>query len=232
MSDTRYFSVVNLSDRGMRSPHFRRECSDVYGMHQQIWKLFPSKTDQKRDFLFRVMDRRFPPSFYLLSAREPVDEKNHWEIRTKEFSPRLRAGNRLFFSLKANARVTRKESAAKKGGKNLPKHDIFMDAKEQFRKNNGGENPLGSAWKEIIQDTGRDWIEKQSLKHGFQLESVRVESCQQQKIIRKGTHITFNSGHFEGILMVRNPEMFTKMLFGGIGSSKGFGCGLMLIRKL
>ena len=232
MSDKHYFSVIKITDTGMKSPHFRRESSDVYGIHQQIWNLFPSITDQNRDFLFRVIDRKFPPSFYLLSKREPIDERNYWEIKTKEFSPQLNEGTRLFFSLKANARITRKEISSKKGGKNPPKHDIFMDAKEQYRKNNNGKNPLGSTWRDTIQKTGYDWIGKQSKKHGFQLESVRIESCQQQKINRKGKNITFNTADFEGILNIQNPEKFLKMLFKGLGSSKSFGCGLMLVRKI
>ena len=232
MPETHYFSVVSISDAGMKSSYLRQQCSDIYGVHQEIWKLFPSNPDQKRDFLFREVDRKFPPTFYLLSQRKPEDEKNNWDIKTKEFSPKLKKGNRLFFSLKANARITRKEVTSKSGGKNAPKHDIFMDAKEQFRKNNNGKNPLGPTWKNLIQETGHDWLEKQSTKYGFSLESIRVESCQQHKILRKGKDISFNSGFFEGILNIQNPEEFTPLLFNGLGSSKSFGCGLMLVRKI
>ena len=55
MPETHYFSVVSISDSGMKSSYLRQQCSDIYGVHQEIWKLFPSKPDQKRDFIFRTV---------------------------------------------------------------------------------------------------------------------------------------------------------------------------------
>ena len=116
MPETHYFSVVSISDSGMKSSYLRQQCSDIYGVHQEIWKLFPSNPDQKRDFLFREVDRKFPPTFYLLSQRKPEDEKNNWDIKTKEFSPKLKKGTG-FFLIKGNARITRKEVHQSREGK-------------------------------------------------------------------------------------------------------------------
>ena len=36
---------------------------------------------------------------------------------------------------------------------------------------------------------------------------------------------------FEGILHVKNPEILTQIITNGIGSAKGFGCGLLSLSK-
>ena len=36
---------------------------------------------------------------------------------------------------------------------------------------------------------------------------------------------------FEGLLQVDNPEELVAMLKNGIGPAKGFGCGLMLVKR-
>ena len=37
---------------------------------------------------------------------------------------------------------------------------------------------------------------------------------------------------FEGILRVDDPDALVKVLEDGIGPAKGFGCGLMLVRRI
>lgn len=42
----------------------------------------------------------------------------------------------------------------------------------------------------------------------------------------------FNSILFSGTLIVQDPEKFKKTIENGIGSAKGFGFGLLSIKKL
>ena len=43
----------------------------------------------------------------------------------------------------------------------------------------------------------------------------------------------YSTLEFDGILAVTEPEVFIeKCLFSGIGPAKGFGCGVMLVRRV
>lgn len=44
--------------------------------------------------------------------------------------------------------------------------------------------------------------------------------------------VTIEMVQFDGVLEVRNPELLRQMLVSGIGSAKGYGCGLMTLAKL
>ncbi len=36
----------------------------------------------------------------------------------------------------------------------------------------------------------------------------------------------------EGFLMVVDPKAFAEALYNGVGPAKGFGCGLLLVRRV
>ena len=134
------------------------------------------------------------------------------------------------FSIRANPRVTRKSNNP--SAKNSPKHDIFMDAKKNFKQNNNGDAPKGVEWQDLIQETGSEWMNRQGKRLGFSLETGFVNSYQQEKLKSKGRNIQFGFADFEGILRVQNPDALRSALYEGMGSSKAFGCGLLLIRRL
>jgi CRISPR system Cascade subunit CasE len=60
----------------------------------------------------------------------------------------------------------------------------------------------------------------------------QAEGYQWHALSRKGRDAGFSSVDFEGEIEVLDSELFTKALFDGIGPAKGFGCGLMLIRRV
>jgi len=60
----------------------------------------------------------------------------------------------------------------------------------------------------------------------------QAEGYQWHALPRKGKDAGFSSVDFEGEIEVMDTELFTKALFDGIGPAKGFGCGLMLVRRL
>lgn len=49
---------------------------------------------------------------------------------------------------------------------------------------------------------------------------------------RKGNKSGFSSVDFTGDLEIIDPEAFKTLLFNGIGRSKAFGCGLMLVKRI
>jgi len=60
----------------------------------------------------------------------------------------------------------------------------------------------------------------------------QAEGYQWHALPRKGRDAGFSSIDFEGEIEVTDTELFTKALFNGIGPAKGFGCGLMLVRRI
>ena len=77
------------------------------------------------------------------------------------------------------------------------------------------------------------WLERQSEKNGFVLkkdEFTVVKSVWYR--FRKGStgkNVTFLAVTYEGYLEVRDPELFCRMLCGGIGRGKAYGAGLMTL---
>ena len=202
-----------------------------YILHQSIWRLFPgSETTQKRDFIYHVIQREGLPVFYVVSKRVPEDPEGIWEVETKPYSPKIVEGLKLGFSMRANPRVTKRNTSS--NGKNSPKHDIFMDAKQNYKNNHSGHTPKGADWQNLIQEIGSEWLSRQGKRLGFSVQAGTVNSYRREKFESKGRNIQFAYADFEGILSVQNPEDLQSALFEGVGSSKAFGCGLLLIRRV
>lgn len=63
------------------------------------------------------------------------------------------------------------------------------------------------------------------------LLKFQAEGYQWHALPKKGRDAGFSSVDFEGEVEVVDAELFAKALFDGIGPAKGFGCGLMLVRR-
>lgn len=60
----------------------------------------------------------------------------------------------------------------------------------------------------------------------------QAEGYQWHSLPRKGKTAGFSSVDFEGEIEVVDAELFSKGLYDGIGPAKGFGCGLILVRRV
>jgi CRISPR system Cascade subunit CasE len=222
-----YFSMIRL--RRDVSPRDITNLTRMngYQAHQLIWNLFADHPDRQRDFIYRHEAVNGWPTFYTVSKREPEDAVGMWEIIPKEYNPQLRAGERLGFASCVNPIRSRRDENGRQ-----QRHDVVMEEKLNSKKE--GKNFDLS---EIVQQTGLRWLEERATSHGFSVspEGIRVDGYQQHKLFKgKGNKpITFSTLDFNGILTVTEPDVFVeKCLFDGIGPAKGFGCGLMLVRRL
>ena len=85
------------------------------------------------------------------------------------------------------------------------------------------------------------WMITQGERHGFILSKDDYNQYKLQnsayrrhalgKKAGKGENPGFSSVDFIGWLEVTDVEKFTKALLEGIGRSKAFGCGLMLVKR-
>lgn len=238
-----YFSRVRIENEDVTEIRLLRAIQgDMYAAHQLIWKLFPNRPSGNRGFLFRqefekeqlrFSDlRRGMPIFYLISNDKPTPLAGLLAVDSKEYSPKLTAGDQLFFSLRLNPVVGRKV----KGKKNSVKHDVLMDAKHQAKKSQI-DNP--AKIEQLQQKAVFDWLtfEKRSERLGFSLNensNIEVTSYRQNRLRKRGQEdIEFSSVDISGNLTVANPEVFLReSLYKGIGHSKSFGCGMMMVRRV
>ncbi|HDH98340.1 MAG TPA: type I-E CRISPR-associated protein Cas6/Cse3/CasE [Deltaproteobacteria bacterium] len=202
--------------------------ADNYSLHKMMWSLFPDNPHAKRDFLFRKDIQHGWPVFYALSPRQPVPVIGVFDVETKVFSPKLRAGDRLAFTLRANPVQTRKTGDP--NPKKRKRDDVVMRLKRELRAKKNPEDKTPSQ-SELIQKTGEEWLRRQAAKRGFKVETVGVDGYQQHIFYSKSRKIHFSSLDFNGILEVTNTDKFLDTLYFGIGPAKAFGCGLMLISR-
>ncbi len=229
-----YMSRVRVATEGLdRNKLVAVLGGDAYSNHQLLWRLFTD--DPQRSFLFRQeteqdqltagQNPRGLPLFYVLSNEMPVAIPGLLEVETKPFSPALQHGDRLTFRLRANPTISRKTGA----GRSV-RHDVLMDAKTRCREE-GNENL--DEIRRSMDEAAVHWLESRSETAGFALESVpQLSGYRQHAHERKGRDIRFSSIDYEGVLTVTDPNRFREMLCQGIGRSKAFGCGLMMVRRM
>lgn len=209
------------SDDPAHAQAFWGQATDAYNIHKAIWTWFGDHADRQRDFLYRV-DHHNPGSplrVYVLSARSPSVDGRLWRLDVRAFEPGLRPGDRLSFVLRANATVQR----------NGKRHDVVMDARQQLAPEQRAEVSRDA----LAQDAGQAWLSARAARWGVAFERAVVDrySVQAFRKHRKARPIQLGVLDLSGLLTVQDPEAFVAALGNGFGRAKGFGCGMMMIRR-
>jgi CRISPR system Cascade subunit CasE len=217
-----YFSRISLRADARGSLKFWAAFRDLYQLHESLWELFGDRPDRERDFLYHVAEGKNPPVVYAVSARLPFEGHPLWQAETKLYEPKVSVGMCLGFLIRVNPVRTR-------DGK---RHDVVMEAKHHLR-NQGLPRTEFPSEVSIIQKTVEEWLRTREDKAGFRTIAARADGYRQHKLFKaKGQPpIRFSTVDLTGILEVTSAEAFRRTLFKGFGSAKGFGCGLMLIRR-
>ena len=154
----------------------------------------------------------------------PNQEKRCFLVETKPYQPKLTVGMKLIFSLRANPVVF----------KNGKRSDVMMNAK-YLAKQQGLDNEI----KIRQNEAAINWLIKQSESRGFSLSTIdgqqldcTVINYTQEQFIKKSTlkPITYSSVDYQGVLTVTDVDLFLNTIYQGVGKSKGFGCGLFLVK--
>jgi CRISPR system Cascade subunit CasE len=221
-----YFSRVRLSSQPQGRELLRSLSAqgDAYFDHALIWRLFPGD-GEARDFLFRrEREGDGPLSYYAVSQRAPQAVSGILTVQSKPYEPRLVVGERVCFNLRANPVVTRKT----KGGKSQ-RHDVLMDAKQQAK-----DNKLDQVGRrESMEAAALEWLAKRAPEWGLsvQMESVLTNGYAQHRLRTKGRSIEFSSLDYCGQAQVTDPARLAVALVEGVGHARGFGCGLLLVKR-
>ena len=219
-----FFSRISLKEGAGPSRELEGVLGTTYGLHQAVWQLFADQSVRKRDFLYHLEGGSGTPVVYALSARPPMPRGVLWGVDTKEFAPRLRPGSRLGFLLRANPVRTRE-------GK---RHDVVMEEKQSLR-TRGAPRAAWPLEADLVQTVASAWLERRSEGLGFRVAVVRADGYRQMEIGKPGQKhpVCISTVEFSGVVEVVDPDLFLqRALCEGIGPAKGFGCGLMLVRRL
>lgn len=191
-----------------------------YGFHRQLWRMFPGEARETRKngeeprqgFLFRVEESRPGRIARLLvqSRRPPTAVPDFVLVGTREVNPQPQAGQRLAFLVTANPIKTIADTEREqKPGKKSDKCRV----------------PL------IREEDQREWLIRK-LMGAAEVEATTIQvhpPLYFRKGNRAGKLVTVT---YEGLLRVTGADTLTTMLENGIGPAKGFGCGLLLVRRL
>lgn len=221
-----YLSRIQLRPEAATDPRLWDTVRSGYDVHRLIWSWFADSPDRRRDFLYRHEEAGASSRFFTLSARVPKDSSGLWAMETKPFTPKFTAGDRLGFMVRVNPTVRRVEGLGKGG-----RHDVVMDAKTRARAAGREPPPAGV----LMQEEGVRWLAARAEASGFALEdgAARVESYTQTSFRRPkgGREATVSMMDIQGVLTISDPRAFLELVRIGLGPAKGFGCGLMLLRR-
>lgn len=197
--------------------------------HRLIWSVFADSAERKRDFLWRHDGQG---RFYTLSSRPPQPGTLFNPPETKTFDPALRSGDRLQFTLRANATkdravVSRMEKAARRGKSR--RVDVVMDllrSAPEYAKRAEIRDRTAQAAAEA-------WMTRQGAAKGFEPRGTIVEGYSTIELGRSRRQgATFGILDLTGEIAVTKPEAFLTALVAGFGRAKAWGCGMMLIRRV
>jgi CRISPR system Cascade subunit CasE len=192
----------------------RLRLRDCYDWHQAVWKAFPGRDRERREFLTRLDRRREGFRLLIVSPTQPVrpdwcpSDAESWKAKPIPESYFTR--RRYMFQLCANPT---KKVASKPDG-TVTK--------------NGRRVPLGKR-EELV-----EWIKRKGEQGGFAADEATLRTFSRgreyfEKNGRPGLH---SAVEFQGVLTVTDPAKFHEAFTRGIGSAKAFGFGLLVIAPI
>ena len=143
----------------------------------------------------------------------------------------MTAGDRVAFHLHANPVVSRLRD---RKPRRMSKHDIITNVLRQ--------HPAADRrrlFDDAVRTRGFSWLAAQGAAKGFTVEpgEVRIHGYRRHEIPRRrrrGQRRSNNPRYatldFEGVLTVTDRTKLLRAIATGFGSSRAWGCGLMLIR--
>jgi len=198
----------------------------MYEEHQALWDLFADHPDRKRDFIYRSLNNS---RFIVISKRSPMDKKNIWNIELKEYDPKLKSGDRVFFSLRLNAVRKTKDADGRQ-----VRHDIVQDRRKRLLEEGVSERDLPIRTV-VAHDAADEWLRSRENDTGFTVVTgtLIVDSYQRYQARKKpgSRPIILSVLDLKGFAHVVDSQKAKTTLIQGLGCAKGLGCGLMLVRR-
>lgn len=180
---------------------------NTYQLHREIWKLFPDRPDDKRDYLFRVenLGQKAPQQILLQSLSKPVAGHGTLKLMTqpKNVALQIRSGQMLRFMIRANPtkRIKEENKTGNQGRVRVP----IIDEEEMSV-----------------------WLRRQ-LKGAADIHELMING-QNIMYFRKDTDTgKIVAITYSGLLEVKDEKTLLSIIEKGIGPAKSFGCGMLSV---
>jgi CRISPR system Cascade subunit CasE len=188
---------------------------DSYDWHQAVWKAFPGRDCQQRDFLTRLDQRSDAFRLLIVSPVQPVrpdwcpSDAESWE--TEPIPDAYFTRSRYAFQLCANP--------TKKVSKERPDGSLTK---------NGRRVPLGKR-EQLL-----EWIKRKGEHGGFAVDEATLRTFSRGRgyFKKNGESGLHSAVEFQGVLTVTDPAKFHETFTRGVGPAKAFGFGLLVIAPI
>lgn len=179
---------------------------DAYRWKQELYKAF-IPVGSERPFLFDVRERAGTATVLVFSSTPPkVLPFGTWQ--TKNVPDTFYNGNRYLFELTANPTV--KKAVLEEDG---------------TKKKQGKREGLHPARYE-------EWLRRKFENSGCTVTSVTTENLGLRVCHHKGSLVSHSAARFKGVISIKDPQGFKKMALEGVGSARGFGFGMLLLKRV
>lgn len=210
--------ILDPTDR-----HARRDLADIYQLHRSVMSGFAAQLPAEERVLFRLdedgggrplllVQSQTAPDWGELSAGYLLAADPFYLLpnpAVKQVAPVFRAGQWLRFRLRANPTVKK------------PAED-------------GGQ---GRRVAIVREDAQLAWLGRKGVAGGFCFDETAVRVAEPGRAFGLtradaggGRHrVELHVVQFDGVLQVTDAECFAATVRAGVGSGKGFGCGLLSV---
>jgi len=193
----------------------RLSLRDCYDWHQAVWKAFPGRDGEQRNFLTRLDRKRVGFRLLIVSPAQPVRpdwcpaEEGSW--KTKPIPDTYFTRRRYAFQLCAN-----------------PTRKVTKLTADGTPTKNGRRLALRTR-EELVA-----WIAHKGEEGGFAVDQsfLRTFSRGQEYFEKRGVRGVHSAVEFQGVLTVVDTTKFYETFTRGLGSAKAFGFGLLVIAPI
>lgn len=188
-----------------------------YQLHRELWKLFPGRPDDERNFMFRVetIQKGHSATVLMQSAWQPEDTDITRLVASKQVQLNVSEGMWLRFRLRANPIKTIKDEYKR------------LDRRGKIK---SSRVPLVREMEQVA------WIQRK-LGDAVKFDSIQVTKEEPMFFRKHSNQAARQSEHsgkiqpvcFEGIFQVTDSNALQSAIQHGVGPAKSFGCGMLSI---
>jgi len=192
-----------------RGDEIKLGLKDRYDWHQAIWRAFPDYPEgTEQPFLWRIDVGDAASTLWILSEAEPAP-LGWGRQATKPVAETFLKHAKYEFALSANPTVKR-----------------VVRLEDGSRKKNGARTSICDAAQL------KEWLTRKGEAGGFRVEQVDFDPPIRERFYKQGKRGTLSRVEFRGVLSPTDFELFEATWKNGIGSAKGLGFGLLLLKPL
>ncbi|MOA25418.1 CRISPR associated protein [compost metagenome] len=86
---------------------------------------------------------------------------------------------------------------------------------------------------EAMDAAAQAWLGERAASWGLDVaaESVLQGAYRQHRLQPRGKRVEYSSLDYQGLARVVDPQALQRALLEGVGHARGFGCGLLLVKR-